>query len=273
MPNIGDIKLAPELGYRGHALYRFSICQSCGKERWVRLRDYEQGKGAVCRSCGYPSSNFHQKRLAHLIASGAKRASELGKPVFKKRDPWYYPRLCSSCGKLVWQQSKDFHRVCKECAYIVRNTARGEKHPNWSGGRYNHGDGYIVVAVPSDSPYRKMADSKGYVLEHRLLMAQYLGRCLLDGEVVHHIDGDKKNNAVGNLELLPNDASHLPYILLQQKVARLEQEVQLLKWHIRELEQANPEVAGASASGNCRDFTGGVLDSKDEEKVHPHKKL
>lgn len=38
--------------------------------------------------------------------------------------------------------------------------------------------------------------------EHRLLMEQYLGRVLRPNEVVHHIDGNRSNNALANLQLL-----------------------------------------------------------------------
>ena len=38
-------------------------------------------------------------------------------------------------------------------------------------------------------------------IEHRLVMARHLGRPLLVNENVHHIDGDRLNNDLSNLEL------------------------------------------------------------------------
>jgi len=45
------------------------------------------------------------------------------------------------------------------------------------------------------------ATKYGYVLEHRVVMENHLKRLLKPNEIVHHIDGNKKNNKLSNLEV------------------------------------------------------------------------
>ena len=46
------------------------------------------------------------------------------------------------------------------------------------------------------------ATKNGYVLEHRYVVECALGRYLLEGEVVHHINGDKHDNRLDNLKVM-----------------------------------------------------------------------
>ena len=47
-----------------------------------------------------------------------------------------------------------------------------------------------------------------HVLLHRQLASSFLGRSLLPGEVVHHRDGNPRNNARENLLVLPSQQYH-----------------------------------------------------------------
>lgn len=82
----------------------------------------------------------------------------------------------------------------------------GDKSPHWKGGTTVN-DGYILT-VCKDHP---KADKDGYVLEHRLVMEEKLGRYLTDEEIVHHRDENRANNDISNLFLFPNNSSHLSF--------------------------------------------------------------
>ena len=103
-------------------------------------------------------------------------------------------------------------RVLREAGITViwRRWARhGAEHHFWKGGRVKDQGGYMAVHVPAESPFACMGArrhknsnaSAVYVPEHRLLMAQKMGRPLLSSETVHHINGKRDDNRIENLEL------------------------------------------------------------------------
>lgn len=69
----------------------------------------------------------------------------------------------------------------------------------------------MVIMVSCPWEFSDMAGSRGQVMEHRLVMAKRLGRCLTKEEVVHHIDGDSENNFDENLILFPCQQDHEDY--------------------------------------------------------------
>lgn len=85
---------------------------------------------------------------------------------------------------------------------------RGAHHGNWKGGKsLRTSSGYVLRAIPHDHPFACMTRrSKGkrrsyLVFEHRLRMAEYLGRPLRPDETVHHLNGIRDDNRIENLQL------------------------------------------------------------------------
>jgi len=68
-------------------------------------------------------------------------------------------------------------------------------------------DGYITRPAFS----HPMKDSSGRVKEHRLVVEKFIGRYLKKSEVIHHIDGNKKNNLPKNLIAFSSHSAHLRF--------------------------------------------------------------
>jgi phage FluMu protein Com len=72
-----------------------------------------------------------------------------------------------------------------------------KEKPMWTiRGTASKGD-YIYAIVP-DHP---RATKNGYVLEHRIVMENHLGRMLTEEELVHHKNENKRDNNIANLEI------------------------------------------------------------------------
>ena len=131
-----------------------------------------------------------------------------------KTQDWIAQTLVSS-GYDSRITAKAIYKVCRKHGIKCQRTGprAGDGHPEWQGGRHINKSGYIEVYCP-DHPMvveknkKREAKSNGkyyrkekYMLEHRLVMEKKIGRYLLPEEVVHHIDGNKQNNAPENLGL------------------------------------------------------------------------
>lgn len=117
-------------------------------------------------------------------------------------------KLSESCmGRVPWNKglTKEDPRVFRNISGGSRKTqfkegerpeTKGEGNANWKGGRIEH-NGYVYLRRPKH-PYNK----NNYVQEHRLVIEKHLKRLLLPSEIVHHKDGNRKNNCLDNLELM-----------------------------------------------------------------------
>ena len=121
-------------------------------------------------------------------------------------------KTCEQCGYPF--QVKVSHATLRKCCsrecsqqwrkirYLGENNPnygnRGDKCAAWKGGRKLSNYGYVLLYMPQHPNARP----DGYILEHRYVMSETLGRPLLAEEDVHHIDGNKTNNHPDNLEVL-----------------------------------------------------------------------
>jgi len=78
---------------------------------------------------------------------------------------------------------------------IRLNGDRPERAFNQGRRRYKNQHGYVVVGE------RGQGWKNGQKLEHRLVMEEALGRELFADETVHHLNGDRTDNRLQNLEL------------------------------------------------------------------------
>jgi len=155
-----------------------------------------------------------------------KRGFEIGK---KGTNYWMWC-ACPKCGKQRWVYLKHGEPVskhCVQCREYVKTPARiavyesrrgiprkpgiiksGKESHFYKNGRFITVKGYIsVLLTGTDEFYLPMSTHAHRVLEHRLVMAKKLGRCLQSWELVHHkgirYSGirNKSDNLEDNLEL------------------------------------------------------------------------
>ena len=154
--------------------------------------------------------------------------------------PYRWTR-CPKCGKSRWViKYTDPNVICRKCAGIRQ---RRDGSPNWTGGSYINGNGYRMVRIYNDHPFfyamgrinGKGSDNTARLIaEHRLVMAEHLGRPLRSWESVHHINDIKTDNRIENLELT-NPPNHAAHSLLVQENARLLKRVTYLEGELNRL--------------------------------------
>lgn len=88
---------------------------------------------------------------------------------------------------------------------VIPGTYTGQKHHAYRQGKRKIRGGYVEVLVGPNHPFISMANEKRYILEHRLKMADFLGRPLTKNETVHHINGNRADNRLSNLQLRQSD--------------------------------------------------------------------
>lgn len=159
------------------------------REQWAK----DPSAIPVCEfpDCGRPTASKG-------LCSGHRNQQDRGVPLAPIGSylPPKYPDVCSvdECSKpsrtrgLCWAHHRRLLRYGDPLSGPSRKTGRS---------RLIDKDGYARIYVPGHSE----AMTRGYALEHRVVMADLLGRPLRPNENVHHRNGDRADNRPENLEL------------------------------------------------------------------------
>lgn len=138
--------------------------------------------------------------------------------------------LCTTCN------AKRTHKLMKQRTLSERPRVKNKQ-------------GYSFVRLPENHWCKAMAtqgQQHGSIQEHRLVMAEYLGRLLAPKEIVHHINGIKDDNRIANLTLVTKGNHPTSYASGYQQGIKdalvirdkeLEKQIKLLQWQIKELGQ------------------------------------
>lgn len=186
---------------------RWSEDRLTDKQLRVLARRYRAGEdiAALAKETGYTWAGMHAalKRIGVKKFRGRRGPSPKKvtlddprvKEAFKLRDGGMgYVKAAEKAGLA----SITLRRLLVESGRDPQARWKGEGAPNWKGGRQRNGEGYVRVLADG---FPEMADTRGFVLEHRLVMARHLGRPLTRHETVHHINGKRDDNRLDNLQL------------------------------------------------------------------------
>ena len=149
-----------------------------------------------------------------------------GKDIGKNQHYYYIWGPCPRCQRFRWSSVQNVTTVAPDKPWAdlreakARRLAVFKRCSACAGGqreavplqpyeRRKTKDGYVYIAIPQDDPAfcwftRTTTKKMIQVAEHRWVMAKRLGRPLLRGELVHHVDGVRHHNKIENLEIWVN---------------------------------------------------------------------
>lgn len=127
----------------------------------------------------------------------------------------------------LWDEGSSAHAICRRLQVsrravvralesrgrkVVARYPRGSQSVRWKDNPRRVSRGYVWVH-PTPGFESMATGSAGMVLEHRLVMAEAIGRPLTGSETVHHLNGDRRDNRLNNLQL--RQGAHGPGVVMR----------------------------------------------------------
>lgn len=236
---------------KNNSLYVKVYCSICEEFRMIKVAIIRYRKNiftGVCQSCAKPATRDAKLLLESDIRDDIKQYIDLSNqkllPQEKNGRSLNALRVqvtCKLCKTQRWvlvssirHHFDTFTTLCRKCSN------KGEYNPNWGGGKtIKYGEGYLAVKIfdahPDFEMIKSMIRTDNTILEHRLVMAQKIGRALERYEEVHHINSNRLDNRPENLELVDRKSHHL-ITVADTELRKLRKENEILKAKVKILE-------------------------------------
>lgn len=208
---------------RGRVMRTTVQCAHCGADKEMRITDVARSKRKrfFCNAeCRKSSEHGARGRATQEIPC------QVCGNTFTTRAGVRAESVCSPGCRSTLSRDSRLVRHCRQCGerfarflsqpdvYCSAQCARDSKKPTGDKARRIDENGYVVTYRDPDVAAHRELGLRGWVLEHRAVMAELLNRPLRKGENVHHLNTDRSDNTTdgplrwvngslrsGNLEL------------------------------------------------------------------------